>query len=151
MNESTKTETPAATTPGGPADFQARYERALERRAEKDKAAEQARRMRLVELEELEERLERELGGPRGSKFDIVDTVEGPIAVQLGPSVLHKRFRESKMGEPDVHDFVAPCVVHPEVARFNEIASVRPGVLVDVANVLADLYAAKTEVVAGKR
>lgn len=115
--------------------------------------AAQERHREKLELEalDLEERLETELEGPRGVAFAIHSTVEGTFAVKLGPAILHKRFRESKMKESDVHDFVTPCIAHPAREQWLEIAARRPGIVVDIANKLADLYAAKTEDHAGKR
>ena len=80
------------------------------------KAEERAKARRALqqkfELEalRLEEKFEAEKG-PRGTMFEIVETVVGPIVVELGEGILFQRFSKSKMTETDVHNFVFPCVL----------------------------------------
>jgi len=135
----------------GEGDLEARYAALLERRAEKDAARAKEERARRMRIELLEQAMEQETGGRMGEAFAILDTSEGPIVVARGPAVLHKRFRESKMKDADVHDFVTPCVAHPDKPKFLEIVDRCPGLMVVVANALADLYMARAEVVSGKR
>jgi hypothetical protein len=124
--------------------------------AEKRAAKEEREAARVAEgvhkellILELEEKLEKELGA-RGSFFEIVDTVEGPIALMLGAAVLHTRFQASKVTDQDIHDYVFPCVVHPEKEKYLEIVGRRPGVALRCANALAILYGAKANADAGK-
>lgn len=127
-----------------------RLQKARAASAERDKERERREKKRELELLELEEKFETEIG-PRGREWDMVNTSECPVAFRLGDSVLHKQFVNSKLKESDVHDFVYPSVIHPDRDKFLEVASRRPGLLVVVANKLADLYAAKSEDDAGKR
>lgn len=91
---------------------------------------------------QLEEKLET-VCGPRGKQFEIVETLEGPIAVRLGEGVLHTRFQASKMEETDIHDYVFPNVVHPSREEYLAIVARRPGVALRCASALATLYGAK--------
>jgi hypothetical protein len=115
----------------------------------KDVAAREAAAARELEVLELETRLEKELG-PRGAYFEIVETLEGPIAVKLGEAVLHTRFQASKIQDADVHEYVFPSVVHPTKEKYLEIVGRRPGVALRCANALATLYGAKANADAGK-
>lgn len=131
-------------------DLQARLARARQARETRDKADEQRALERECEWLELEERLVKE-HGPRGHAFDMINTTEGAIAFRLGEAVLLKRFRDSKQGEVELHDFITPCIVHPAKEAYLEILGRRPGLAIVIANKLCDLYAAKAEDDAGKR
>lgn len=120
-------------------------------------AAEQRAEVRLAAAEEreldalnLEAKYELELG-QRGVMFDIVATVEGAIVLKLGEGILHTRFTNSKTTDVDVHDFVFPCVVHPEKEKYVELVARRPGVAWDCAAKLQALFHAKDQVNQGKR
>ncbi|MBX3218919.1 MAG: hypothetical protein KF795_00285 [Labilithrix sp.] len=115
----------------------------------KEIAAREAAAARELEVLELDGRLEQELG-PRGAYFEIVETLEGPIAVKLGEAVLHTRFQASKIQDADVHEYVFPNVVHPSKEKYLEIVGRRPGVALRCANALATLYGAKANGEAGK-
>ena len=124
-------------------------------RAEKE-AREAARVAKLEALElerlELEAKLEKELG-PLGERFEIVDASdvgEGFIAVRLGEELLWKRFSSSPMAQADAHDFVTPCVVHPETDRFLAIVGRRPALLDRCASACASLYGLKLKAARGK-
>ncbi len=125
---------------------------AARQRAEERAAARKVEEERLeLEVLELEERLERELGA-KGVMYEVLATSEGPVAVKLGESVLHTRFTatQPKTTDADVYNFVAPCVAHPSVEKFTEIIGRRPGVAWDAALLLQRLFHAKSEVLAGK-
>ena len=130
-------------------DVKERLAKAREAKAAKEKAAAEAAEMLELETLELETSLEKE-HGPRGFGFEIVETPEGPIAVKLGDSVLHKRFSESKIDEASMHDYVYPCVVHPAKDKYLEIVGRRPGIVLRCANALASLFGAKANADAGK-
>lgn len=98
---------------------------------------------------ELEAALEKE-HGPRGHYFELVETVEGPIAVKLGEAVLHTRFIASKAADTDVHEYVFPCVVHPSKDEYLAIVARRPGIQNRVAHALMTLFGAKATDDAGK-
>lgn len=116
-----------------------------ERRA----AAEAAELERLL----LEEKLEKELGGPAGSMFAIVDVSElgeGCIAVKLGEDVHYATYKESKMNVVDTETFVLPNVVHPSKDDYRKIVARRPAIADRCALALAELYGIKLAVTAGK-
>jgi len=121
--------------------------RDAKRRIEQSRAA--AAKARELEVLELEVRFEAEIG-PRGSQFEIVETIDGPIVVRLGEGVLYTRFTASKVTDVDVHEFVDPCVVHPAKEKYREIAMQRPDVPARVAHALATLYGARHKDDAGK-
>ena len=131
-------------------------ERLAAARAEKAKREEarQAERnaAELAKLE-LEEKLEKELGGPLGRAFAIVDVSElgeGHVAVKLGLDVLWNTFKASKMSVADVDAFVAPCVAHPSVDEYRAIIRRRPYIADRCAAALAKLYGADADEKAGK-
>lgn len=115
----------------------------------KETAAREAAAARELEVLELEERLDTEFG-LRGVFYEIVETLEGAIAVKLGEAVLHTRFQASKIQDADVHEYVFPNVVHPAKEKYLEIVARRPGVALRCANALATLYGAKANADAGK-
>lgn len=99
---------------------------------------------------ELEFKLEKEHGA-RGVGFEIVETVEGPIAVKLGEGVLHTRFQASKdMSDSTIDEYVRPCVVHPSKEEYLAIVARRPAVAIRCASALASLFGAKANADAGK-
>ena len=127
-------------------------ERMADARAVKDRLetsrAEQAK-LRALEVLELEVKHEAEIG-PRGSQFEIVETIEGPIVVRLGEGILYTRFTASKVSPADIHDFVYPCVVHPAQAVYAELVMRRPDVASRCAHALMTLFGAKHKDDSGK-
>lgn len=111
---------------------------------EQRRAEQEARETALLELEL---RLEGELG-PRGKEWEIVEDDghgEGPIAVQLGASVLQKRFESELAGgklktSEDFASFVLPCIVFPDKEAVDKIFDKRPFLITRCANALAQLY-----------
>lgn len=116
---------------------------------------EKARQEREDQLEldayELDEKLSAELG-PRGVFYEIVMTVEGPVAVKLGDEVLYKQYMATaeKSSTEEQHKFVFPNVIHPDKESFLKLAQRRPGVLLRCANALATLYGLRREDEKGK-
>jgi hypothetical protein len=116
----------------------------------KEKAAREAAEARELEILELEAKLEADLG-PRGAFFEIVSTLEGPIAVKLGEGVLHTRFQAAKdITDTVLHDYVFPNVVHPAKEKYLEIVARRPAIALRCASALATLYGLKADADAGK-
>jgi len=115
----------------------------------KEKAALEAANIRELETLDLEEKLEA-THGPRGVSFELVETVEGPIAVRLGEAILHTRFQASKMTDADIHEYVYPCIVHPSKEKYAEYVSRRPAIGLRCASALATLFGAKARVVEGE-
>lgn len=124
---------------------------AAARKAKEDKEAARAAAAEARELEELEleAKLEGELGGSRGSAFEIVRTLDGLVAVKLGPAILHTKFQAAasndKVGlnERTLHDYVFPNVAHPSQDAYLAMVAKRPGTAVRCADALATLYGAK--------
>lgn len=117
-------------------------------KAKRDAEARAAAEARELEALEVEERLS--ATGRRGHEFEIVETVDGPIAVTLGEGILHSRFQESKMTDVDLHDYVFPNVVHPSKEAYLEIVGKRPAIALRCASALATLYGAKASAEVGK-
>lgn len=130
-------------------------ERLAELRAAKEgreKAAREAAEARELETLELEERFTKELG-PRGSHFEMVETIDGPIVVKLGEGVLHTRFQATAakdLNEVALHDYVFPCVVHPAKDVYLKMVAQRPGIALRCASALTSLYGAKDAADTGK-
>ena len=111
-----------------------------------DAAAKDAEARELATLL-LEEKLEAELGGPRGRAFQIIDIAGEPlVAVKPGPSVLVKQLRESKGNLDDLQRFVVPCLVQPDKTTFAEIVERHGLALVRVADALVDLFKGEADV-----
>lgn len=147
MNESTKAPvTSESPKPKTPEDERAELLLAKEK-LEKVRA-EKARKMK-DEVLKLELRFEGEIGA-RGDQFEIVETVEGPIAVRLGEGILHQRFTKSEVTEVDVNDFVYPCVIYPAKEKYSEIALRRPDIANRCAHALMGLYGSRHKTDAGK-
>lgn len=123
----------------------------------REKARSEGKAAREREISELELRFEDELGGPRGVAFAIVNVPESAIVVKLGPATLFKRWngakREKDTGLPSLEvtsQFVSPCVVYPDAAKFTAIVDKRHAVIVACANMLAALYQGDEEAASGK-
>lgn len=142
-------------------DLEKRLAAARERKADRDKEAEKADKLRELERLELEERFAKEVG-PLGEKFTLVDAgARGTIALVLGLNVLHKQFnasiddnqkKGSKTGvtEENCNKFVRPCVKHPSLEEFKSIVEDHPGVLYTCAGALGALYDANLALARGK-
>lgn len=131
-------------------DTRARLAAARAAKEAKEKAAAEAAEARELEVLTLEAELEGKHGA-RGVGFEIVETVEGPVAVKLGEAVLHTRFQSAKdITESAIHEYVFPCVVHPTQAKYLEIVGRRPGIGLRCASALASLFGAKAASDSGK-
>jgi hypothetical protein len=130
-------------------DVKAKLAEARKAKEERQKAREGDAEARELAILELEEKLEAEHGA-RGVMFEIVDTVEGPIAVKLGEAVLHTRFQQSKMTDAELDEYVRPCVVHPSKEKYLEIVGRRPAIALRCASALATLFGVKADVDSGK-
>jgi hypothetical protein len=142
------------TTPNAPntpmpdtkPDTKAKLDELRARKAEKQAARAAAQEARELETLQLEEKLEAELGGPRGLAFQIVDAEGEPlIVVKPGAAVLIKRLRESKGTFDDVQGFVTPCVHSPDKATFAAIIERKALVLIRCSDALVALYRGEAE------
>jgi hypothetical protein len=96
---------------------------------------------------ELEVKLESDLG-PRGREWEMVEDDghgEGPIAVQIGASVLQKKFEAELSADKlktseDFEGYVLPCVVFPDKEKVQAIFEKRPFLITRCATALATLY-----------
>lgn len=128
-------------------------ERLAELRASKDKRDEAERQLAVAnELEELEleERFCRS-HGKRGQGFQIINATNlgaGFFVVRPPEAVLLKKFFSIE-GDPspeDVHELVAPCIVHPTRNEYNTAKSTRPLIANRCAGAIMDLAGAAREV-----
>lgn len=124
-----------------------------EAKQKREEAAREAAELRELEVLELEEKFTADLGA-RGVQFEIVETVEGPIVVKLGESVLHTRFQDAvskdKINDATVDQYVFPCIVHPTKEKYREIVGRRPALALRCASALSTLFGAKDATDAGK-
>lgn len=107
-----------------------------------------------LELLELEEKYESELG-PVGRKFLILDLTElgeGFVVLKQGETVVYKRYSEAKnKTDKEVEEYVLPCLVHPTTEKFLEIVNTRyPEVLYRCAHAVNRLFGKKSEDDMGK-
>jgi hypothetical protein len=105
-----------------------------------------------VALLELIDKYEREIG-PRGQSWDVVDATrwgEGFFVVRLGAGINFQTYADSKMGPADKHDFICPCLVHPDVETYRAARARRPAIDFEISNVLAVLYGVKLKDDEGK-
>lgn len=117
-------------------------------------ASDEARKLD-AELERLElvERFERELGGPEGQQFAILDSTrqgEGFFVVKLGPSMLWKTYWDSKMTDVDKCDLVAPCIVHPAKDVYLAARGRRLGIDAELTKLLGALNGLQINTEQGK-
>lgn len=146
MNEPVKTQ-PSA--PPANESLEDKRKRLQEAKEKLEKLRAEDAKKRAVEVLELELKFEGEIG-PRGSQFEIVETVDGPIVVRLGEGILYERFTASKVTPADVHDFVYPCVIHPAKEKYLEIVARRPDIASRVAHALMNLFGSRHKDDSGK-
>jgi len=83
-----------------------------------------------------------------------VGTVETPLGkiVLKKPNPLHfKRFQDKEsVKTKDLERLVRPCVVHPDMTRFDAILEEYPAKLAACANVIAELAGVRVRELAGK-
>ncbi len=131
---------------------------AREKKAKREAAVEVASQARELEILELEEEYETKFG-PRGNSWELIDTVEGPVVIRLGESVLFKKFNAevdaaSTNKKPveiaHQHNFVLPNVLHPDPDKFKAMVAKRPGMLGVLSTRLWALYNGRANENAGK-
>lgn len=116
------------------------------RKAEREAKRADEKQAREIEVLRLEEKLEHELGGPRGSAFQILDIAGEPlVAVKPNGAVLYKRLQESKVTQEDIHMFVVACLVCPDKQVFAGVVERRAGVLGRCLSALVALYRGEAE------
>jgi hypothetical protein len=120
------------------------------KKAEREKAEREQGDEYELALLELEEHLIEKTKGKRGVDFAIVETLDGPIAVTLGPAVKYTEWG----GSDDLskaQTFVESCLESPSKPEFRKIAMRRPGVVYASAIALRKLYEGEKERDTGKR
>lgn len=133
-------------------DVAARRAELIAKEEARQKDREAARQKAELELLEIVDKYETEIG-PRGQRFQVIDATalgEGLIVLKLGEEVLWKRYTASKMTDADTFDFVFPCVVHPAKELFAEIVSRRGAIAGRCAKALGELYGLKFKEEEGK-
>ncbi len=123
-----------------------------------EKAAREAARAKALEAREilvleLEERFEKELGGPMGSEFDIVHTgfLESPIVVKRPSAVEHKTLTSAKdLTDAMIGNYVRPNVLHPSKEEYLAIVDKRPALNARCANAMTALQGNNATAEAGK-
>jgi len=140
-------------------DLAERLAAARARKAVKESAKSVDRARSELEKLELEERFEKELGGPLGQAFAIVDAShvgEGFIAIKLGEDVLWNTYKSAVASRKDganvveTESYVLPCVVHPSKDDYRKIVKRRPFLSDECALALSGLYGFKRKDEEGK-
>lgn len=89
--------------------------------------------------------------GPLGKKLAAVHTDLGVVIVKRPNHLLFRRFQDS--GEATYEEFdklVRPCVVHPELGRFDAILEELPATMARLGNAVAILAGVKLKEAQGK-
>lgn len=127
--------------------------RVLSAKRAKD-AAEETRKLDAdIERLDLAERFERELNGPEGQQFAILDMTkrgEGLFVVKLAPSIVWKTYWDSKMTEVDRCDLVSACIVHPTKDAYLAARGRRQGIDAELTKLLGALNGLQIDIDEGK-
>lgn len=117
-----------------------------QQREDKSALAEQLEQERSeLELEEAVDRFEQEFG-PVGRKIAVVKTQLGAIILRQSSELKFKRFQDKgTMQRDDVEALVRPCVLYPDMSRFNEIMHDLPATWFRCANQIAVLAGVRIE------
>lgn len=123
--------------------------------ANRAKAAREEDRKLNAELERLDlaERFEKELGGPEGQQFAILDMTkrgEGLFVVKLAPSIIWKTYWDSKMTDVDRCDLVTACIVHPAKEEYLAARGRRQGIDAELTKLLGALNGLQIDIDEGK-
>ncbi len=117
-------------------------------------AAEEARKLDAeIERLDLAERFEKELGGPEGQQFAILDKTkcgEGLFVVKLAPSIVWKTYWDSKMTDVDRCDLVSQCIVHPAKETYLAARGRRMGIDAELTKALGILNGLQLDIDEGK-
>ncbi len=120
------------------------------REAEREASDELEREQQAIKDLEAIEKLEEE-HGPKGKKWDTVDTRRGIIAVKRPAGPTWKKFTElEKIRHQDVDAFVRPCRIYPDAAEFNAIVEDEPAALMRAATKACELAGLRRNEVQGK-
>ncbi len=119
------------------------------------KAANEEERKLNAEIERLDlsERFEKELGGPEGQQFAILDMTkrgEGLFVVKLAQSIVWKTYWDSKMTEVDRCDLVTQCIVHPSKEVYLAARGRRQGIDAELTKLLGALNGLQIDIEEGK-
>jgi hypothetical protein len=118
----------------------AAYRREVER---KERAVKEAPEIARLEAEH----------GPIGEKIAVVETDEGAIVLKRPAPVVFKRFQDagdSKSKSDTFASLVKPCVIYPDMKRFNEILEALPATLSRCADEVVALAGFGQKEAAGK-
>lgn len=89
--------------------------------------------------------------GPVGKKIGVVKTALGAIVLRQSHPLKFKRYQDKGSSEYDDLDLlVRPCVLHPTIARFNEIMQELPFTMTRCANMVSVLAGVRVEELKGK-
>lgn len=142
-----------SAAPSNTESREARRARLYQEEAKREEKRQSAIEDRKLDRLELVSALERETNGVEGQEFAILDTGvagEGFFVVRRGASVLFKRYLDSKMNDADRFDFVLPHIPTDDAERFKDAVGKRPGIAIQLVNLLAGIYGVVTEADKGK-
>ncbi len=127
--------------------------RVLAAKRAKDANEEERKLNAEIERLDLEERFEKELGGPAGQQFAVLDMTkrgEGLFVVKLAPSIVWKTYWDSKMTEVDRCDLVSACIVHPAKDAYLAARGRRQGIDAELTKLLGALNGLQIDIDEGK-
>jgi hypothetical protein len=82
--------------------------------------------------------------GPVGKLIEVVDTVAGMVIVKRPHPATFKRFLDTEKITVDEIDAMSrPCVIYPDMGRYDVMAETQPGIVGEVANACAYLAGVK--------
>lgn len=133
-------------------DRSAKLAAARASKASRDLAAQAVAEDLEIQEEELTARFEKELGGPRGVKFEVVQVLDGFVVVKAGNVLAFNKFVaiEGKPTEPQVVEYILPNIVHPTGPQFLDMLKDHGAVIWRCAAALTHLHEGRVEVQRGK-
>ena len=125
----------------------------LEKRAERERAAQAKAEAHELLVLELEERFTQKFG-PEGEGWIMANRDntggEGPIVLKLGDPTQHKLWKTKGNGIEDQLAYVGPSVEYPTKDEFNALAFRRPDLVGRAVLAMNKLFGFSDEVIKGK-
>jgi hypothetical protein len=91
-----------------------------------------------------------EAHGPVGKLIGVVHTPQGCVIVKRSNAMKFRRFQESEITAADVEKLVRPCVVYPDLPRFDALTDDLPALWHMCANEISVLAGIKRKEITGK-
>ncbi len=123
-------------------------DRRAKRSEDQELAAQVAAEERAVLDQKALEEAEAEIGE---KKILAVETTQGLIIVKRPRAMLYKRFRDvGEVKTQDLEKLVRPCIVHPDLSRFDQMCDEEPAILDRCGDRVVTLAGFRAKEAAGK-